>query len=136
MSEKTPFETIAQRAILLAKALLSKESREYHDDVTDHPGEGELAQALMVVMPYFAMLHIPEAPDGELGGVMLTAEPVERLAMIMRPCFHDGGTRGMAVSTYKPSGMEWSVAIAMMSAVISSMAEEADAQDSAHAVKH
>lgn len=123
MSDETPFETIAERSITLAKALLSKASKEYHDDVKTHPSEGELAQALMVVMPYFGCLYVPEAPDGELGGVMLTAEPVDRLGLILRPVGQMDDGMGLAASVYKPNGMEWDTAMSILSTVITNMKE-------------
>ena len=135
MSEDIPFETIAQRSIVLAKALLSKASKEYHDDVKTHPSEGELAQALMIVMPYFACVYVPEAPDGELGGVMLTAEPVERLGLTLRPVAQSGDTVGMAASIYKPGAMDWDTAMELLSTVIANMKEKhgrPDPRDTKH----
>lgn len=123
MSEEAPFKTIAERSITLAKALLSDDSKEYHDDVKTHPSEGELAQALMVVMPYFGCLYVPEKPDGELGGVMLTAEPVDRLGLVLRPVGQMDGGMGMAAAVYKPNGMDWDTAMGILSTVIANMKE-------------
>lgn len=137
MPQDTPFETTAQRAIVMAKALLSKASKEYHDDVKNHPSEGELAQALMVVMPYFASIHIPETGVGEFGGLMLTAEPTERLALLLRPCGQiDDGHHGMAACLYKPDGVSGEAALKMLAAVIMSMKDEVEAHDAKESVKH
>jgi hypothetical protein len=126
MSNNTPFETIAQRSILLAKALLSKASKEFHNDVHEHPSEGELAQALMVVMPYFASLHIPESDDGDLGAVVITAEPVDRIAMIARPCGRIGEGHGLAVSLYKPNHMPADFVLDMLAKVLLDMRKHND----------
>lgn len=136
MPQDTPFETIAQRAIVLAKALLSEASKDYHDDVKNHPSEGELAQALMIVMPYFASLHIPETAPGEFGGTILTAEPTERLALILRPCGPIGDGHGLAACLYKPNGMSGETALKMIGAIVENMKDEVAAHDAQDATKH
>jgi hypothetical protein len=136
MSEETPFDTISQRAIVLAKALLSKDSREYHDDIKTFPSEGELAQALMVVMPFFASLHIPEVAPGEFGSTMVTAEPTERLAIILRPCGRVGDAHGMTAAVYKPPGMDGEVALKIMATVLKDMLAAEDAVETDPNTKH
>jgi hypothetical protein len=128
MSNNTPFETIAQRSIVLAKALLSDESKEYHNDVKDFPSEGELAQALMV-MPFFASIHVPETPDG-FAGVMLMAEPIDRVSLVLRPCGPIGNAHGLSASLYKPGHMDGANALRLLATVVQNMAEiqESDEQ--------
>lgn len=137
MSQDTPFETIAERSITLAKALLSEASRDYHDDVKNPPSEGELAQALMVVMPYFASVHIPELAPGEFGGTILTAEPTERLALILRPCGAiDEDHHGLAACLYKPQGMSGETALKILATVVMNMKDDVIAHDAQDATKH
>jgi hypothetical protein len=122
MSNETPFETIAQRSIVLAKALLSAESRQYHDDIKEFPSEGELAQALMVAMPFFASIHVPETPDG-FAGVMLMAEPIDRVSLVLRPCGPVGNAHGLSASLYKPGHMDGETALHLLGTVVENMAE-------------
>jgi hypothetical protein len=122
-------ETPDDRARLVARALLSRDSAAYHDDITTPPTEEELFQALRVVLPYAGAIRVPESDDGELGGVMAMVEPVHRIGLTLYPtAMTDSGVVGMVLSLYTPANMGLSTeqVIHLLRGTLDRMAEKSE----------
>lgn len=115
------FDTPEGRARLVARALRSPSSIEYHDDVPDgeFPSEDMLTSALLVLMPLFGSIRVPEHLDGELGGVLLTVTPVSHIAITIYPPAMGEPDGGSSLALYKPPGVTTDTAISRLAHALS-----------------